>query len=82
MHGRGELKSFMNNELDIMNILNSHKIIKIHDAYETLDSITLVMELYPSHGVTFFKKTTLICNMYSTWIHSLCPLQVFWEIRM
>ncbi|XP_073994362.1 obscurin isoform X3 [Rhodnius prolixus] len=45
MHGRGELKSFMNNELDIMNILNSHKIIRIHDSFETLDSITLIMEL-------------------------------------
>lgn len=49
MHGRGELKSFMNNELDIMNILNSHKIIRIHDSFETLDSITLIMELYPLH---------------------------------
>lgn len=47
MHGRGDLKAFMHNELDMMNILNDRKIIKIHDAYETLDTITLIMELYP-----------------------------------
>ncbi|XP_066901444.1 obscurin isoform X2 [Halyomorpha halys] len=45
MHGRGDLKAFMHNELEIMNILNDRKIIKIHDAFETLDCITLIMEL-------------------------------------
>ncbi|CAH1393217.1 unnamed protein product [Nezara viridula] len=45
MHGRGDLKAFMHNELEIMNILNDRKIIKIHDAFETLDTITLIMEL-------------------------------------
>uniref|UniRef100_A0A0A9VUL5 Muscle M-line assembly protein unc-89 n=1 Tax=Lygus hesperus TaxID=30085 RepID=A0A0A9VUL5_LYGHE len=45
MHGRGELKSFMHNELEIMNVLNSHKIIRVHDAFETLTNVTLIIEL-------------------------------------
>ncbi|CAB0012839.1 unnamed protein product [Nesidiocoris tenuis] len=45
MHGRGELKSFMHNELETMNQLNHHKIIKIHDAFETLTNVTLIIEL-------------------------------------
>ncbi|XP_024082458.1 obscurin isoform X3 [Cimex lectularius] len=45
MHGRKELKTLMHNELEMMNMLNSRKIIKIHDAFETLDTVTLMMEL-------------------------------------
>ncbi|KAL1110551.1 hypothetical protein AAG570_008079, partial [Ranatra chinensis] len=45
MYGRGELKSLMHDEIDIMNQLNHHKLIKIHDAYETLNSLTIITEL-------------------------------------
>lgn len=48
MHGRGDLKPFMHNEMDAMNHLHHRKLLRLHDAYETDDSFSLVMELYPS----------------------------------
>lgn len=45
MHGRGDLRPFMYNELDMMNQLRHRKLISLHDAYETDDSLTLIMEL-------------------------------------
>ncbi|XP_017890129.1 obscurin isoform X5 [Ceratina calcarata] len=45
MHGKGELRPFMYNEIDIMNDLNHRKLLRLHDAYETDVSVTLVMEL-------------------------------------
>ncbi|XP_015180266.1 PREDICTED: muscle M-line assembly protein unc-89 isoform X4 [Polistes dominula] len=45
MHGRGELKPFMFNELDAMNNLNHRKLLRLHEAYETDKSVTLIMEL-------------------------------------
>lgn len=47
MHGRGELRPFMYNEMEIMNNLNHRKLIRLHDAYETDRSMTLITELYP-----------------------------------
>ncbi|XP_049802568.1 obscurin isoform X4 [Schistocerca nitens] len=45
MHGKSDLRPFMNNELDILNVLNHPKIIRLHDAYEARNSLTLVTEL-------------------------------------
>ncbi|XP_046622212.1 obscurin isoform X8 [Neodiprion virginianus] len=45
MHGRGELRPFMYNEMDIMNNLNHRKLIRLHDGYETDRTLTLVTEL-------------------------------------
>ncbi|XP_024939523.1 obscurin isoform X4 [Cephus cinctus] len=45
MHGRGELRPFMYNEMDIMNSLNHRKLLRLHDAYETDRSLTLITEL-------------------------------------
>lgn len=45
MHGRDELRTFMFNELDIMNSLNHPKLIRPYDAYDTKDSLVIVMEL-------------------------------------
>lgn len=61
MHGRGELKSFMHNELEIMNQLNSHKIIRIHDAFETLTNVTLIIELYPFYIVYLLCVLCILC---------------------
>ena len=47
MHGRGELRPFMYNEMDAMNNLSHRKLLRLHDAYETDRSFTLVTELYP-----------------------------------
>lgn len=45
MHGRGDLRPFMYNELDMMNQLRHRRLISLHDSYETDDSMILVMEL-------------------------------------
>lgn len=47
MHGYGDLKPFMYNEMEAMNNLHHRKLLRLHDAFETNDSVTLVMELYP-----------------------------------
>lgn len=56
MHGRGDLKPFMYNEMEAMNNLHHRKLLRLHDAFETNDSVTLVMELYPlsSFAYLFF----------------------------
>ncbi|XP_060826020.1 obscurin isoform X7 [Bombus pascuorum] len=45
MHGKGELRPYMYNEIEIMNSLNHKKLLRLHDAYETDKSVTLIMEL-------------------------------------
>ena len=47
MNGRAELRSLMLNELEAMNNFNHRKLLRLHDAYETDQSLTLVTELYP-----------------------------------
>ncbi|PNF42104.1 Obscurin [Cryptotermes secundus] len=45
MHGKSDLRPFMNNELEYLNLLNHPKIIRLHDAYETNRTLTLITEL-------------------------------------
>ncbi|GBP12338.1 Obscurin [Eumeta japonica] len=45
MHGHSELKPFMKNELEIMNMLNDRRLIRLHDAYEHEHTLALVTEL-------------------------------------
>ncbi|XP_066256138.1 obscurin isoform X9 [Euwallacea similis] len=45
MHGRGELRPFMYNELDVLNQLRHKKLISLHDAFETDDTLGIIMEL-------------------------------------
>ncbi|XP_045464007.1 obscurin isoform X4 [Harmonia axyridis] len=45
MHGRGDLRPFMYKEFEMMNELHHRKLIGLRDAYETEDSITLILEL-------------------------------------
>ncbi|XP_034830933.2 obscurin isoform X5 [Maniola hyperantus] len=45
MHGHSELKPFMKNELDIMNLLNDRHLIRLYDAYEHDHTLALVTEL-------------------------------------
>ena len=47
MHGKGELRPYMYNEIEMMNCLNHRKLLRLHDAYETDKSVTLIIELYP-----------------------------------
>jgi len=59
MHGKSDLRPFMNNELEYLNLLNHPKIIRLHDAYETNQTLTLITELYPSLQDVVFKD---LCN--------------------
>lgn len=59
MHGKSDLRPFMNNELEYLNLLNHPKIIRLHDAYETNQTLTLITELYPSLREMVFKDS---CN--------------------
>ncbi|KAL3285162.1 hypothetical protein HHI36_019282 [Cryptolaemus montrouzieri] len=45
MHGRDDLKPFMFREIEMMNELHHKKLIGLRDAYETEDSVTLILEL-------------------------------------
>lgn len=45
MHGKPEIRPFMLNEMEMMNIMNHRHLIRLHDAYETDRSVTLIMEL-------------------------------------
>lgn len=45
MHGRPELRPVMFNELDIMNSLNHRKLIRLHDAYDTKNTLVMIEEL-------------------------------------
>ncbi|XP_050346614.1 obscurin isoform X2 [Nymphalis io] len=45
MHGHSDLKPFMKNELDIMNILNDRHLVRLYDAYEHDHTLALVTEL-------------------------------------
>ncbi|XP_076316761.1 protein Obscurin-like isoform X4 [Tachypleus tridentatus] len=45
MHGTGVLRDFMNAEMDIMNQLSHHRLVRLWDAFETKSSLTLVTDL-------------------------------------
>lgn len=45
MHGRGDLRPFMYNEFDVLNQLRHKKLIALHDAFETDDTLGLILEL-------------------------------------
>ncbi|XP_043255290.1 obscurin-like isoform X3 [Colletes gigas] len=45
MHGKGEIRPYMYNEMEIMNNLNHRKLLRLHDAYEDDQTVTLIMEL-------------------------------------
>ncbi|XP_043471829.1 obscurin isoform X5 [Leptopilina heterotoma] len=45
MHGGGEYRSFMYNEMDVMNNFSHRKLIRLHDAYETDRTVIIVTEL-------------------------------------
>lgn len=45
MHGRGDLRPFMYNEFDVLNQLRHKKLIALHDAFESDDTLGLILEL-------------------------------------
>lgn len=47
MYGGSDLKPFMYNELDAYNNLNHRQLLRLHDAFDSGYSMTLLVELYP-----------------------------------
>ncbi|XP_018567720.1 obscurin isoform X4 [Anoplophora glabripennis] len=45
MHGSGDLRPFMYNELDMLNELRHKKLISLYDSYENEDCLALILEL-------------------------------------
>jgi len=60
MHGKSDLRPFMNNEMEYMNLLNHRKLIRLQDAYETDRTLILITELYPSLQSVVSKDLTLM----------------------
>ncbi|XP_046395304.1 obscurin isoform X3 [Ischnura elegans] len=52
MHGKGNMRPFMYNELEILNLLNHRKILRLHEAFETKINLSLILEL--ASGGEFF----------------------------
>lgn len=63
MHGKSEIRPLMHNELEIMNHLNHRKLIRLHDAYEHDNRMTLVLEL--AAGGELVKDNLLRKDYYS-----------------
>lgn len=47
MHGHGKLKDFMKSEMEIMNQMCHPKLVRLRDAFETKDHLTLITDMYP-----------------------------------
>ena len=70
MHGKCDLRPFMNNELEYLNLLNYPKIIRLHDAYETNQTLTLITELCPTLEDVVFEDS---CNC--VFLVAVCSLE-------
>lgn len=65
MYGHSELKTLMFNEMEAMNNLNHRKLLRLHDAYDTDRSLTLITELYPFLYIISVKESSKWCNKIS-----------------
>uniref|UniRef100_A0A8D8NTA4 Muscle M-line assembly protein unc-89 n=1 Tax=Culex pipiens TaxID=7175 RepID=A0A8D8NTA4_CULPI len=63
MHGSPDLRPFMFNEVDIMNILNHRKLIRLHDAFDINRSLTLILEL--ASGGELVRDNLLVHDYYT-----------------
>ena len=65
MHGRGEVRPFMYNEMNAMNHLSHRRLLRLHDAYETDRSLILVTELYPFSNYFLFIYLFIYLFLYT-----------------
>ncbi|XP_062553317.1 obscurin isoform X3 [Armigeres subalbatus] len=63
MYGSPDLRPFMFNEVDIMNVLNHRKLIRLHDAYDINRSLTLIIEL--ASGGELVRDNLLMHDYYT-----------------
>ncbi|XP_065086396.1 obscurin isoform X3 [Ochlerotatus camptorhynchus] len=63
MYGSPDLRPFMFNEVDIMNILNHRKLIRLHDAFDINRSLSLIIEL--ASGGELVRDNLLMHDYYT-----------------
>lgn len=63
MHGKGELRGLMRNEMDVMNQLNHPKLIRLYDAFEGPHTFTLVTEMYPFSTLHHMSHYLITCTV-------------------
>ncbi|XP_058464862.1 obscurin isoform X3 [Malaya genurostris] len=63
MHGSPDLRPFMFNEVDIMNVLNHRKLIRLHDSFDISKSLTLILEL--ASGGELVRDNLLVHDYYT-----------------
>lgn len=74
MHGKGELRGFMRNEMEMMNQLNHPKLIRLYDAFEGPHTFTLVTEMYPF--ITFLCYFVLTILQFFPWFSAVAALEI------
>ncbi|KRF85677.1 uncharacterized protein Dvir_GJ19688, isoform B [Drosophila virilis] len=79
MHGRPELRPFMLNELDMMNMFNHKNLIRPYDAYENDRCVTLITEL--AAGGELVKDNLLKRNYYTERVIANYIRQALWGLE-
>ncbi|XP_064554448.1 obscurin isoform X2 [Drosophila montana] len=79
MHGKPELRPFMFNELEMMNMFNHKNLIRPYDAYENDRSVTLIMEL--AAGGELVKDNLLKRNYYTERVIANYIRQALWGLE-
>ena len=79
MHGRTELRPFMFNELEIMNMFNHKKLTRLHDAFDTDRSVILITEI--ASGGELVKDNLLKRDFYGERDIAMYIRQVLWGLE-
>ncbi|XP_030557678.1 obscurin isoform X1 [Drosophila novamexicana] len=79
MHGKPELRPFMLNELDMMNMFNHKNLIRPYDAYENDRCVTLITEL--AAGGELVKDNLLKRNYYTERVIANYIRQALWGLE-
>ncbi|GAB6018704.1 hypothetical protein CHUAL_000380 [Chamberlinius hualienensis] len=77
MHGKGDTKKLMHQELDIMNQLHDRHLVRARDAFETKNALTIITDLAGGGELfdTIFKQTTITESEIAHFIR-----QILWGI--
>ena len=78
MYGRSDVRPFMVNELEIMNHLNHHKLIRLHDAFDTDRYITLITEI--AGGGELVRDNLLRRDYYTEREIAIYIQQILWGL--
>lgn len=79
MHGKSELRPFMHNEIDMMNMLNHKKLIRLHDAFDRDNTVTLITEL--AGGGELVRDNLLKRDFYTERDVAMYIRQLLWGLE-